>query len=153
MASVKIGSRKGGRALRATAYRKVDAATVARLVRKWQKRLGLDHWSIDVEITSDMPDHTYATTSRMASALRARINVNRTAFETPSADTVDFPDLERTILHELGHVLVGHLSATVENVLDDYYGGTLGRALRDRIEVEEEKMVDALSIALMENWK
>lgn len=113
----------------------------------WKRVLGLGDWQIVLEV-SDIDKDRYAEIEVLPDTYRTKISVNTSFYEISD---IDEPDLERTILHELLHVAIGHYAQSVTAMIEEEIGGQSGRVLCQRFRDEEERTVDRLSIALLNN--
>lgn len=123
---------------------------VQALLDKWIPRLGLTEWKI-IAVIEDSDPSEYAHLGRLPDMYRAKITINRSFYTGKSM--IDVPHLERTIVHELMHICIGHYAGSVEDTLSNVVGGREGSALVQRYRDEEERFVDRLSLALVKEWE
>ena len=119
-------------------------------VRKWAPRLGIDNYDIDV-VVGPVLLHALAMTVGNNDSFRARITVPGDFYEEdPEINELGNHDLERTIVHELFHiVLVGPHDLAAET-LDSCFGrGLLGETHIKHLNTEIELVCDKLAVALV----
>lgn len=133
---------------------------IIRLAPKWQKRMGLTHWEINhVFIDSFYEDDgqedfkvTAITESRWQ-YMQARIK-----WYVPSASRHDDEELEKTLVHELCHVLLAPEQALIDTKTshDTYHSHFLGSdadALWERNYEHLELATEMVTRAVMAGWK
>lgn len=116
---------------------------IEKLVYRWQRKLKLDHWEIEIKWSEAPTPGSYATTWRMNQYDRAEIYVSP-EFTTWTADFA-----ERTMVHELLHLVTRDL----DRVLGDAEGflpKTAFRWIDKRYEHEVEGVIDRLATVLVE---
>ena len=130
--------------------REVSEAQVTELLDKWIPRLGLTEWKI-IAVIEDTDPHEYAHLGRLPDMYRAKITINSSFYSGESE--IDTPHLERTIVHELMHISIGHFAGSVIDTLNNVVGGREGYALVQRYQDEEERFVDRMSLALVKGFE
>ena len=125
----------------------MTAAAVERMVRRWQKRLHLDVWEIEVQTVSgeyaDEKAFTRATAAWRRQSYAAIITV-----------ALGHPDttIERNVIHELIHLLLVPWWEGQERVCDRFQNKEVGRELSVELGAYEERVVEHLARVLMECW-
>lgn len=120
----------------------MTSTDIVGLVRAWAPRLGLSHWEIDVTWDETLTDDV-ANVVVESSYDGARITLRADLVEHPDAEYV-----EATVVHELLHVVMRDLDATLPPVLDLLPRGAASLA-RARYEHESEGIVDRLATVLV----
>lgn len=113
----------------------VQPRSVAQVIEKWQKRLGLSHWKI---IAGDPQrfdgDDVDAHIHRKVDELTAIVHVSPQA---PAGQ------IERLVLHEMLHIPVGELVDPLRHV------GEFSVGMLDLLGVMEERFINILCNALL----
>jgi hypothetical protein len=124
-----------------TAKHQLTVTELKRILRVWQERLRLLHWEITVTFDVDTIDLGEAMCSEAYDEATIRFNRN---FRTWSRESAN-----RTVVHELLHVLMRDRTAAVESsktlLSDDSY-----RMLIDRHQFEDEGVVERLAAVIVE---
>ena len=136
-------------------------AELRRLLRAWQKRLGLDHWSLvmhvgggELEADDMMNVHRSPTYERAAIYVQPWL-VGR-GEPPPDVFYVAFgkPDsyIETSLVHELLHLAFRDLRAITRSDLDGYLHRDVYDQVEKAAERAEEQAVDRLAEALVRAW-
>lgn len=83
---------------------------VTRRAPVWQKRLGLEHWTIKHVYLDDERDDAIATTDAMYQYLQAKVK-----WYLPLAVQQTDTELEAVLVHELAHVLLAPVGVLVRS--------------------------------------
>lgn len=112
---------------------------IVRLVEKWQVKLDLAHWTIDIEFNADLP-----------SDVKAQIN----PLPTRHYATISFPkgvtednEVELDIIHELTHLHLCRIHETIERMCSwqsREFQDIIDEEVRNKIELA----TDAISTAI-----
>ena len=129
--------------------KKLRLAEVQPLVDLWVERLGLQRFEIVVEV-GDAEENNLALTSFNGEGSRAKIVFHEDFYKR---DGLGPPGLERTVIHELGHVMLAELDFSITDALDALGGNSpAGKAYSAAIRQHEELLCDRLATALVRAW-
>lgn len=132
--------------------RKISAAQVKRIVRKWQPILGLNDYLITIEVV-ETDSNKLASVNASDESHRAKIiiNSNHDAIQSQAGSLGD-TTLEETVVHEMLHIVLINLKDyAVDNAMDDI-GGDQGKQIAETIRRIEERTVDKLALALVRKF-
>lgn len=107
----------------------------------WQRKLGLQHWTLRVEIVDgfdDSPD----SDARCSAA--DQYDVANLDFKGAFLDAAEFEEVETTIIHELLHVMMRDFDQAIERV-DDQLAKAAADLWHAQVLHEREGVVDRLS--------
>jgi len=126
---------------------------------KWIERLGLSHWMIEIVVHKFKPRTTTMQTTKSPHYDRGRVLVQPWVItgELPAdwhkASDVSFEqEIERTVVHELLHLLLWETSSAICLL----HGASKQSAYAVVVAVQEhqeEHFVDGLACALVKNWE
>jgi hypothetical protein len=113
------------------------------LVRAWAPRLGLSHWEIEIAWDETLLPSEMANVVTESAYDGAFVTFNTDLVENRDAEYV-----EATVVHELVHIVMRDLDATLPPVLDLVPKGAAALA-RARYEHEIEGVVDRMAGVLV----
>lgn len=125
------------------------------LVDRWQPRLGLGHWSIELREADPLDNEdAILEVHRHRDAHRAVIYAAPWLLDgdRPShhIETIDDAYVERAVVHELCHLLFRDLRYLVQDVLADELAGAAKATLDTALDRHEEATVDLLARGLVD---
>lgn len=110
------------------------------LVSEWQARMGLDHWRISVEVSSEREDY-FAATAPSEQYRTASIKFD------PDFAAKRPEEAVQTIVHELLHIAMRDVDSAVEAATAELHPAAAGQASK-RYTHAVEGFVDALAVAI-----
>lgn len=116
---------------------------IEQLVKTWQRRLKLDHWDVEVDWTKPPSEGAFATCWRFNQYDRANLYID------PGFGSWSESFAERTIVHELLHLIARDLDRAIADV-ESFLAPESYMALDKRYEHEIEGVVDRLATILVE---
>lgn len=138
---------------------------VERDVRKWQKRLGYEHWEIIVKVDNeghndDDPEYEdrYFLIAKHQEHDRAILYVMPWVIgQAPVPDWVedDISDdsfVERGIAHEIVHLIFHDLRIAAKTILEDNLSEPMQEMARKALNRYEEQAVDRVATNLVRSW-
>lgn len=141
----------------------MTAREFERVVRRWQKLLGLEHWSICVRVGvrdhgAGADDDVFARIYRHERYDDAVLEVAEWAVgqddppDRIEAALLDDELVERKAVHELLHLTTRDMATVVEQDLDGYLHRDAADMLAKSWERAEERAVDGLARHLVRNF-
>lgn len=135
----------------------VQVNEVQTLVDRWQPRLGLNHWHIEIK-AGDL-DHNDAILEiqRHENAHRAVLHVASWLTtgdydQADTAETIDATYIEKSVVHELAHLLFRDVVFPMRDDLEEFMGQIAHELFMRQINRHEEAAVDSLASALVNHW-
>lgn len=117
-------------------------ATVERLVKKWQAKLGLDHWEIGIDWDAQCDQEAFMSITRMKSYDRATIEVSPDWGKWSDAET------EQRVVHELLHLVLREIDTIVFDHLDGHLSPAEHDIINSAYRHHSEGVVDRLATVL-----
>jgi hypothetical protein len=112
---------------------------VERIVREWQRRLGLDHWKLTIEWVED--HHCLASIYPYGNYEKATLRWNAKQGEVLGENRLYVNELS---VHELFHVLRSDVDGLMERV-EKWLPPAVYEAEKDRNEADIERYVDRMA--------
>ena len=118
-------------------------------VAKWIPRLGLQHYAIEVVVPEESNGEDSGEVLSNSGYRRARLVIMPDILED-DGDLTATPDIERTVLHELLHVLFHVTHQRCKDFIRHWGGkGFAAEQQIDEISEHHEREVDQLAISLL----
>lgn len=111
------------------------------LVKEWQRRLKLDHWTLEIELDADLPEGISASITPLDARYCALLKLPKQATE------YDNEELETCVIHELLHLHLYHIHKTVER-LCQWHSREFQDIIYTEVVNEVELATDAISTAI-----
>lgn len=123
------------------------------LVELYQRRLGLEHWRIEVDLETPPADPaSSAEVDRFLDYPTARIRFNAAWPVTPADRWGDFGlSIDEIVAHELAHLLLQPIDRVVDHTFEQL-GGQAGAIAAAAYKSALEQSVDAVARVLVEAY-
>lgn len=136
---------------------KVSQRQIEVIVKRWQPRLGLENWKIEVQVTPDGDmdnDDALFEIERHKEADRAIIHISEsvTRGDYEATETIDEFFIETAVVHEMCHCVVRDLTFVVRDDLEELHGQVVHELIMRNLHRHEEKLVENLATALVRSW-
>lgn len=132
---------------------------IHQIIGKWQKRLGLLNWEIDIKIDDGTMDHadSYCEIHRHDTAHKAYIYIRKWLISLEDIpgwvlDDINDVFIERIVVHEICHILFRDLNALAKEYLSMSLNSSAYDVAEHALQLSEEKTVDDLAKALVTSW-
>lgn len=114
-----------------------------KLIEKWQKRLGLERWRINVDFDSPVSDSDNMQISRSKTYDDATITLN------PEWRTWGSLKIEQLVIHELLHLVHRDIDYVMYELVDGQVSPASYEVIRKAYEFADEKAIDRMAHILI----